>query len=87
MDNRSRFLYRSVGVKWGRKSGAQPRAGHRGAKRSSDEGTGKSVPSLERKRDGGASGPEVSGPTCQEKPLNAKDPTGRSYRKPTQVDE
>jgi len=55
-------------VKWGRRREAQPRDGNRGAKRSSEEGVGKSAP--EQKRDGGSESSEVCGPSCQEKPLN-----------------
>ena len=70
MDNRRKFLYHQSGVMWGRTRGAQPGVGHPGTKRNSEEGVGKSAP--EQKRDGGAFGPQVCGPLCQEKPLNAE---------------
>ena len=56
---------------WGRWRGAQPGAGLPGAKRDSCEGVGKSAP--EPRRDGGAFGPQVRGPTSQEKPLTAEE--------------
>ena len=57
---------------WGRTRGAQPGVGHPGTKRNSEEGVGKSAP--EQKRDGGAFGPQVCWPLCQEKPLNDERP-------------
>ena len=70
MDNRLTFLYHLSGVKWGRSWEAEPSAGRLGAKRIRDEGVGKSAP--DRKRDGGSFGTQVSGPNCQEKPLNVE---------------
>jgi hypothetical protein len=61
MDNRSTFLYHLVGAKWGRKGGAQPGAGHPGAKRL------KNATAVLREK------PQVCGPHCQEKPRSDED--------------
>ena len=63
MDNRLTFLYRRIGVRWGRSGRAEPGAGRPGAKRSSEEGVGKSAP--ERKRDGVPSGKKSVGPAAK----------------------
>ncbi len=68
MDNRLTFLYHLFGVKWGRRAGAQPAAGLQVLSEIGDEGVGKSAP--EPKTRWRVARPEVSGPDCQEKPLN-----------------
>jgi hypothetical protein len=68
MDNRSTFRYRQDGAKEGRSGAAQPVSGFRC--QAGYPAKGSANPPWRGNRDGGASGPQVSGSSCREKLLS-----------------